>query len=265
MSLDVALVMSRQLPRLALLLLSATGACGNSAGENSGDSRILEGTTNIWVSTPDVAERVAKFPLEVQGRLLASRTDLTSPPNTGYVYWQTGPSTTRTLVIQADSGRQWLVGYAVRIGLETVDGPAPTDITPDLMRHVGADVHLLVRPGGDYYRSFGLVLKSAGQVLLALERAGDTKALESGDVPGLQVEAGAVVGEQEEACVDYQLTALRFVGDSSIESVGSRPAVISIGGASYEAVALAGFRARAAPTCPDGPSAGRSWAVWLRD
>jgi hypothetical protein len=251
---------------VALLLLPATSGCGpleDSPVRPRGDR--AEGSTNIWVSAPKIADLPPGSFLELRGRLVATRTGLIAPPNTGHLCIETGPSTTRTLVIQADSGRQWLVGYAVRVGPQVVGGPAPTDITPDLTRHVGADVHLLVRPGGDYYRSFGLVLKRGGQVLLALERASDRKALESGDVAGFEVEAGAVVGEQKEPCADYQLTALRFAGDSAVESVGSRVAGISIGGAFYDAVALAGFRARAAPTCPDGPSAGRSWAIWLRD
>ena len=223
----------------------------------------VEGSASLWLSAPGVEDVPPGLDLEVRGKLAATRTDLKGP-NGGYVYFQTGFST-RTLVIQTSSGRQWFVGYGVKAGPNPTGGPVPPDITPDLERYVGSDVHLLVRPSGGYHGNFGLVLTASNRVLLALERAVDMQALKAGDVPGLTIEAGAVVGERKEVCADYELAAIRFVADSPVESIPSVPATVAIGGSLYSGVALSSFRAIASRNCVDGANAGRSWALWLRE
>ena len=157
---------------------------------------------------------------------------------------------TRILTVSDDRG-DWRVGYGW-----SVDG---LDVTPAIALAPGDPVDLLFRASDG---AAGLVLRSRGHLIAAIEVGVGGPALDDGDLPALVIGEGPVVGSETDACGRKVSREVRFVVDgadtASLEPVDD--AAITFEGAPITAWALASWGWQDA-TC-DQVEGELSWALW---
>ena len=176
---------------------------------------------------------------EVEGTVVSDEAGA-MPETAMECYW----TVDRVLTIEDTEGVQWSVGY----GVETPEGVSDT---PALDVEVGEAVSLTYRTVQSFGAANGFVLEDDDGLVAALESGTWGPALEAGDLPGLTVTSGAMIGTQDSECGTEGHFAWSFAGDDTVEVDPYNQDTVTIGGAAYNAMAVANLQWQGDVQCTD--------------
>jgi hypothetical protein len=231
------------------------------------DPRLLQirGDGLVWLAStespiPDPKQPENRELIEIDGKITAlDEGELRPPTDWRAVYGGQHSLARRVVTLRSDAGVDWKLGYRL-----TRDDPK-TDVTPLAPIAVGATVHLRFRAIWAFGTAAAFVLSDAQGVALAIDLAVYGDPLKPGDVPGLDVREGALLGILKGNCGDQRYADLTFAADAAIDVRQNQTRLIAIGGKPYTAFHLFNFNPVPDPTrgnCPDVTNEGRAWAIW---
>jgi hypothetical protein len=160
----------------------------------------------------------------------------------------------RLLSIEEADGTVRVLSY----GIADPDGGLET---PALDVTVGQQVSLLYRVVAEFGSAQGFVLSDADGLVAALESGTWGPALQDGDVPGLSVRDGNLMYTLEEECGTAGHFEWVFAGDEEVVVEPYGPGSVSIGGALFEAWAIANMQWQGDVQCTDLAN-DQMWAVF---
>lgn len=160
----------------------------------------------------------------------------------------------RVLTIEDAEGTQWSLGYGV-------ENPEGGDDTPALDVDVGQSLSLTYRTVQAFGSANGFVLEDDEGLVAALESGTWGPALEDGDVPGLEVTSGAMIGTIDSECGTEGHFTWSFEGDSAVDVDPYTQDTVTIGGAGYTAMAVANLQWQGDVQCTD-LAGDEIWAVF---
>jgi hypothetical protein len=186
---------------------------------------------------------------EIEGSVISDEAGA-MPETAMECYW----TIDRVLTIEDTEGVLWSVGY----GVEDPDGNADT---PALDVEEGEAVSLVYRSVQSFGAANGFVLEDDDGLVAALESGTWGPALEDGDVPGLAVTSGDMIGTQDSECGTEGHFAWSFAGDDTVEVDPYGQDTVTIAGAPYTAMAVANLQWQGDVQCTD-LAGDEVWAVF---
>lgn len=172
---------------LSLGALVGCGAVGGMAGMSMGEALSYGhiGTSVVCLGS-DAGDRAFDWQedgaWQIDGTVISDESDSRSVGNLDRCW---GPPS-RVITIEDDQGVTWAIGYRWHSN-------SMGDTTPQIDLEDGDPVSFVYRPGEtDGSAGFGVFQEE--QLVYAMESGRNARALQDGDIPGLTVTGGAVVG-----------------------------------------------------------------------
>jgi hypothetical protein len=137
----------------------------------------------------------------------------------------------RVLELTDGAGDTWRFAYGITDGDEL-------DATPAMAVVPGDDVSVHYRAVLDFGSANGFVVTDSSGVVAAVEAGTWGNALRDGDIPGLVVETGSVLGEVDGDCGPAIHRDLTFTGDAVSALAPYTVGSVSVGGASLDAYSV---------------------------
>jgi hypothetical protein len=230
---------------ILLLPLLATVACDTPVLELGHATACLAGELpeNLYEYDGD------NLLFEIEGTVVSDEAGA-MPETTMECYW----TVERVLTIEAGDGVTWSVGYGV-------EDPEGALVTPALDVAPGDAVSLTYRSVQSFGSANGFVLEDEAGLVAALESGTWGPALEPGDVPGLNVSSGEMIGTQDSECGTEGHFAWAFEGDEPVEVDPFGEDTVTIGGQAYTAMAVANLQWQGDVQCTD-LAGDEIWAVF---
>ncbi|MFH1469626.1 MAG: hypothetical protein ABIO70_34895 [Pseudomonadota bacterium] len=238
--------MHRLAPLLTLISLSSLAACAADWQDAP------EGFASACLSgdIPEDLYEQGGASFTIDGTVIAEGEDTLPPEDLMECYGQRD----RVLTLEDGDAGTWHVAFGIT-------DPDDAMATPAMDVVVGQEVHLLYRTVASFGTAQGFVLTDDDGLVAALESGTWGPALQDGDVPGLSVSDGEMMGTLESECGTEGHFAWSFAGDETVEVQPYGSGTVPIDGIDHLALAVANMQWQGDVLCTD-LAGDQMWAVF---
>ncbi len=248
----------------AATTLAMTTGCGFAAGTLAGSSLwgdghapwaqpTLQGLGQSVICVGTDADVERSDTIEIRGTVIASW----EAPERGFDnFIPCSAEPTIALSVEDDNGDTWIIGYA------WLDAQG-WDTTPWIDTWEGDRVDVFIAEGEG--ESVGFAVTRSGRLVYAMESGQGGRALQNGDIDGLNVQIDQVVGTIETPCGERDALSVEYSSeDDRVVLFPDEDGGFRMNGSDYTACNIASFTLSENGECTNDTIDDTSWVVFDR-